>query len=679
MLGAYLASLRLHAEERRAAQELRDALDRRTHFLEHALARAPEPARAHRERASRARARGTPGSEKRMGHARHHLPAVQASSRGSSTTCSTPPASRSGKMQVRCARIDLAEVVERTVRTTGRCSPAAASASTCGSPNRPLWMDGDAARLAQVVGNLLTNAAKFTNPGGRAEVSVAREVPGTAVVRVRDDGVGLAPDVRSRLFEPFAQGADTFDRNRGGLGLGLALAKGLVDLHGGTIAARSDDVGRGAELVVTLPLLAGGGDAGSAGGEPQRPLTRGSGRDRRREPRTSLASPGAGITRSRARGRVGPSPAGAGEHRATEANAPAQATRLDPTAVPSRGRGLLSERNDPCALLDEIPGADEAAADGANRKLEVMNVSARRVPRFGEPSRARPRTELRAARLHRLGAALETPWPTEVKRALCVNLDLAKEVVRRLCAKTRDSVLARHLDAEGPERNDGGVLIRPGERFVFRPAHVHLFVIREALCPASRSARDVSLEPVLLPCHGVCESDLDASELLGIPNVNASAQYEPLGTILPRKHEGEPPRAVEGQARDAHATASAVLIPRCTTTPCPPSLRRKATAERYHRRSEVLAVNRTVRAGLRAHDLWAPWARWALVGHRESPRCPEMSSRRAHREDKDRNSIPGASTSEAPDFPGLFSFRTLGPTTRVLQPRSGDAGCSQRP
>jgi CheY-like chemotaxis protein len=106
-----------------------------------------------------------------------------------------------------------------------------------------------------VVGNLLTNAAKFANPGGRTEVSVGREAPGTAVVRVRDDGIGIAPDVRSRLFEPFAQGADTLDRNRGGLGLGLALAKALVDLHGGTIAARSDDVGRGAELVVALPLL----------------------------------------------------------------------------------------------------------------------------------------------------------------------------------------------------------------------------------------------------------------------------------------------------------------------------------------------------------------------------------------------------------------------------------------
>ncbi len=103
-------------------------------------------------------------------------------------------------------------------------------------------------RLAFVLGEIF-------GPGGRTEVSVAREAPATAVVRVRDDGIGIAPEVRSRLFEPFAQSADTVDRNRGGLGLGLALAKALVDLHGGAIVARSGDPS-GTELVVSLPLLA---------------------------------------------------------------------------------------------------------------------------------------------------------------------------------------------------------------------------------------------------------------------------------------------------------------------------------------------------------------------------------------------------------------------------------------
>jgi signal transduction histidine kinase len=115
-------------------------------------------------------------------------------------------------------------------------------------------MDGDAVRLSQVFGNLLANAAKFASRGGRAEISIARVAPGTAVVCVRDDGVGIAPELQGRLFEPFAQGPDTLARSRGGLGLGLALAKGLVDLHEGTIAARRG-AGVGTEIVVSLPLL----------------------------------------------------------------------------------------------------------------------------------------------------------------------------------------------------------------------------------------------------------------------------------------------------------------------------------------------------------------------------------------------------------------------------------------
>jgi two-component system CheB/CheR fusion protein len=160
----------------------------------------------------------------------------------------------SGRVQVRRARVELAEVVERAAKDHRSLFTRSGVGLDLQVGDRPLWMDGDAVRLEQVFGNLLTNAAKFATPGGRAEISVAREAPETAVVRVRDDGAGIAADVRSRLFEPFAQGTDTFDRNRGGLGLGLALAKELVDLHGGTIAAQSDE-GHGTEIVVTLPIL----------------------------------------------------------------------------------------------------------------------------------------------------------------------------------------------------------------------------------------------------------------------------------------------------------------------------------------------------------------------------------------------------------------------------------------
>jgi two-component system CheB/CheR fusion protein len=117
-------------------------------------------------------------------------------------------------------------------------------------------VDADAARLAQVIGNLLANAAKFTDPGGRVALSVAEDA-GRAVVRVADTGVGMAPDLRARAFEPFVQAEGAAAGARGGLGLGLALVKGLVELHGGTVEARSDGPGRGAELIVTLPLGAG--------------------------------------------------------------------------------------------------------------------------------------------------------------------------------------------------------------------------------------------------------------------------------------------------------------------------------------------------------------------------------------------------------------------------------------
>jgi signal transduction histidine kinase len=253
LLGAYLASLRMHGEERRVAQELREAIVRRTHFLSmlsHELRNPLAPI----GNAIHVLDRAAPGSE----HAQHarviisrqfdHLKRLVDDLLDATRLAS-------GKLQVLRARIDLAEVVQRTVEDHKSLFLRSGVGLDLRVADGPLWMDGDAIRLSQVVGNLLTNAAKFANPGGRTEVSVAREAPGTAVVRVRDDGVGIAPDVRSRLFEPFAQGADTFDRNRGGLGLGLALAKRLVDLHGGTIAARSDDVGRGTELVVSLPLL----------------------------------------------------------------------------------------------------------------------------------------------------------------------------------------------------------------------------------------------------------------------------------------------------------------------------------------------------------------------------------------------------------------------------------------
>ncbi len=120
-------------------------------------------------------------------------------------------------------------------------------------------VNADGTRLAQVIGNLLQNAAKFTGHGGRATVSVSVDLASRqAVIRVSDTGAGIAPELIGRLFQPFMQADTTLDRSKGGLGLGLALVKGLVELHGGDVGVHSDGLGKGAEFVVSLPLAAEG-------------------------------------------------------------------------------------------------------------------------------------------------------------------------------------------------------------------------------------------------------------------------------------------------------------------------------------------------------------------------------------------------------------------------------------
>ncbi len=120
-------------------------------------------------------------------------------------------------------------------------------------PDQPLWVDGDPTRLAQMVGNLLHNANKFTDAGGRVEVRLAA-TSAEAVLTVRDTGIGMDVAMLTRLFEPFSQADRSLDRSRGGLGLGLALVKGLVELHGGTVRAASAGVGQGSEFTLRLPL-----------------------------------------------------------------------------------------------------------------------------------------------------------------------------------------------------------------------------------------------------------------------------------------------------------------------------------------------------------------------------------------------------------------------------------------
>src|SRR5262249_23706471 len=115
-------------------------------------------------------------------------------------------------------------------------------------------VDADPARIEQVVVNLVTNAAKYTEPGGRIGLELRRDGK-HAVLAVRDSGIGIAPDMLPRVFDLFAQAERGLDRGQGGLGIGLTIVKRVVELHGGRVEARSEGVGRGAEFVVRLPAL----------------------------------------------------------------------------------------------------------------------------------------------------------------------------------------------------------------------------------------------------------------------------------------------------------------------------------------------------------------------------------------------------------------------------------------
>ncbi|GEJ59238.1 hybrid sensor histidine kinase/response regulator [Anaeromyxobacter diazotrophicus] len=160
------------------------------------------------------------------------------------------------KIRLQQARLDLVELARRSVEENRFAFAAKGIELRVALPPGPVWVDCDATRIVQVLGNLLQNAAKFTQ---RGHALLTVEVDGAAreaVIRVRDTGVGIAPELRSRLFRPFEQGDGTLDRRGAGLGLGLALVKGLVELHGGTVEARSEGPGKGAELIVRLPLQA---------------------------------------------------------------------------------------------------------------------------------------------------------------------------------------------------------------------------------------------------------------------------------------------------------------------------------------------------------------------------------------------------------------------------------------
>lgn len=160
-----------------------------------------------------------------------------------------------GKLQVERRPLDLRDLSQRTAEDHRSLFMAREVALEVAMPDDPVWVEGDATRLAQVIGNLLQNSAKFTSSGDSVRLSLD-VVDGFAVLRVRDTGIGVEPAMIPRLFQPFSQADTTLNRRLGGLGLGLALVKGLVETHGGTVDVSSGGKGAGTELVVRLPLAA---------------------------------------------------------------------------------------------------------------------------------------------------------------------------------------------------------------------------------------------------------------------------------------------------------------------------------------------------------------------------------------------------------------------------------------
>ena len=160
-----------------------------------------------------------------------------------------------GKLELQRARLELGDLVRRMVDDHRALVEGRGIELELQVISEPLWVDGDATRLGQVVGNLLHNAAKFTSHGGHVEVSLGREQD-EVVLRVRDTGRGISAEEIPRVFEPFVQLRPTISRADGGLGLGLALVKGTVELHGGSVTAASAGLGQGAEFTIRLPPAA---------------------------------------------------------------------------------------------------------------------------------------------------------------------------------------------------------------------------------------------------------------------------------------------------------------------------------------------------------------------------------------------------------------------------------------
>jgi PAS domain S-box-containing protein len=181
-----------------------------------------------------------------------------------------------GKVKIACEPLDLATIIQRAVEASRPLIDARHHQLSVALPPEPVRLEGDLTRLVQVVGNLLNNAAKYTDEGGSIHLEATRE-GAEAVIRVRDNGMGLPADLLPHVFDLFTQADRSLDRSQGGLGIGLTLVRQLIRLHGGRVEARSEGPGRGSEFIVRLPAEAeaAAADAQESAGEGDRPAASG--------------------------------------------------------------------------------------------------------------------------------------------------------------------------------------------------------------------------------------------------------------------------------------------------------------------------------------------------------------------------------------------------------------------
>jgi signal transduction histidine kinase/ActR/RegA family two-component response regulator len=174
-----------------------------------------------------------------------------------------------GRIELRRQRIDVARVVRQAVETSQPLIEAGRHTLTVDLPKEPLVVDGDETRLAQVLSNLLNNAAKYTEPGGRIRVAAERR-NGKAVILVKDTGVGIPRTMLPVVFDLFTQVDKSLEKAQGGVGIGLSLVKGLVELHGGHVEAKSEGPGKGSEFIVRLPAV---DEAADPAPKPEKSMT----------------------------------------------------------------------------------------------------------------------------------------------------------------------------------------------------------------------------------------------------------------------------------------------------------------------------------------------------------------------------------------------------------------------